>query len=160
MRLTGDISRIELFARQTVPGWDVWGNDVGGAEPPPRGDGPGGEAPRSQPATRASHGTANSGAVAAGRPRRRSPESQALCERILAHIRAHGPASRRDMVDGLGLSVAVVKTLLASLIREGVVAKRGRTRATRYELAGAREPRGEAGAEEVRGQLPLRPRGS
>jgi N6-adenosine-specific RNA methylase IME4 len=26
--LMGDIPRIELFARQTTPGWDVWGNEV------------------------------------------------------------------------------------------------------------------------------------
>lgn len=27
--LAGDLPRIELFARQTTPGWDVWGNEVG-----------------------------------------------------------------------------------------------------------------------------------
>jgi N6-adenosine-specific RNA methylase IME4 len=26
--LMGDLPRIELFARQTVPGWDCWGNDA------------------------------------------------------------------------------------------------------------------------------------
>ena len=26
--LCGDIPRIELFARQKVDGWDVWGNEV------------------------------------------------------------------------------------------------------------------------------------
>ena len=26
--LFGDIPRIELFARQTVNGWDCWGNEV------------------------------------------------------------------------------------------------------------------------------------
>lgn len=26
--LAGDVPRIELFARQTTPGWDVWGNEV------------------------------------------------------------------------------------------------------------------------------------
>lgn len=26
--LMGDVPRIELFARQTTPGWDVWGNEV------------------------------------------------------------------------------------------------------------------------------------
>ena len=26
-RVHGDVSRIELFARQNTPGWDVWGND-------------------------------------------------------------------------------------------------------------------------------------
>lgn len=26
--LAGDIPRVELFARQTAPGWDVWGNEV------------------------------------------------------------------------------------------------------------------------------------
>ena len=26
--LMGDISRIELFARQRTDGWDVWGNEV------------------------------------------------------------------------------------------------------------------------------------
>ena len=26
--LAGDIPRIELFARQVTPGWDVWGNEV------------------------------------------------------------------------------------------------------------------------------------
>lgn len=26
--LMGDVPRIELFARQAVPGWDVWGNEV------------------------------------------------------------------------------------------------------------------------------------
>lgn len=26
--LYGDIPRIELFARETTPGWDVWGNEV------------------------------------------------------------------------------------------------------------------------------------
>ena len=24
----GDVPRIELFARQATPGWDVWGNEV------------------------------------------------------------------------------------------------------------------------------------
>jgi len=28
VRLIGDVSRIELFARQQTPGWDVWGNEV------------------------------------------------------------------------------------------------------------------------------------
>ena len=26
--LLGDVPRVELFARQTTPGWDVWGNEV------------------------------------------------------------------------------------------------------------------------------------
>lgn len=26
--LLGDLPRVELFARQTTPGWDVWGNEV------------------------------------------------------------------------------------------------------------------------------------
>ena len=26
--LMGDRPRVELFARQTPPGWDVWGNEV------------------------------------------------------------------------------------------------------------------------------------
>lgn len=28
VELFGDISRIELFARQQTPGWDVWGNQI------------------------------------------------------------------------------------------------------------------------------------
>lgn len=32
VKICGDISRIELFARQTVEGWDYWGNKVGGEE--------------------------------------------------------------------------------------------------------------------------------
>lgn len=28
LRLVGDLPRVELFARQTAPGWDVWGNEV------------------------------------------------------------------------------------------------------------------------------------
>ena len=28
MELMGDLPRIELFARQQSPGWDVWGNEV------------------------------------------------------------------------------------------------------------------------------------
>ena len=28
VQLCGDVSRIELFARQTAPGWDSWGNEV------------------------------------------------------------------------------------------------------------------------------------
>lgn len=28
VKLFGDISRIELFARETAPGWDCWGNEV------------------------------------------------------------------------------------------------------------------------------------
>lgn len=28
VKLMGDIPRIELFARQITPGWDVWGNEV------------------------------------------------------------------------------------------------------------------------------------
>ena len=27
-QLMGDVPRIELFARRTSPGWDVWGNEV------------------------------------------------------------------------------------------------------------------------------------
>lgn len=29
VELMGDVPRVELFARQTPPGWDVWGNEVG-----------------------------------------------------------------------------------------------------------------------------------
>lgn len=32
VRLCGDISRIELFARQNIYGWDCWGNEVGNKE--------------------------------------------------------------------------------------------------------------------------------
>ena len=28
IELCGDLPRIELFARQKTPGWDVWGNEV------------------------------------------------------------------------------------------------------------------------------------
>ena len=28
VELVGDLSRVELFARQKTPGWDVWGNEV------------------------------------------------------------------------------------------------------------------------------------
>jgi len=28
VELLGDVPRVELFARQTPPGWDVWGNEV------------------------------------------------------------------------------------------------------------------------------------
>ena len=28
VELCGDVPRIELFARQKVDGWDVWGNEV------------------------------------------------------------------------------------------------------------------------------------
>ncbi len=31
--LMGDLPRVELFARQTPPGWDVWGNEVAGTLP-------------------------------------------------------------------------------------------------------------------------------
>lgn len=30
--MMGDLPRVELFARQRVPGWDAWGNEV---EPSP-----------------------------------------------------------------------------------------------------------------------------
>ena len=28
MELMGDLPRVELFARQRVPGWEAWGNEV------------------------------------------------------------------------------------------------------------------------------------
>ena len=28
VKLMGDLPRVELFARQQAPGWDVWGNEV------------------------------------------------------------------------------------------------------------------------------------
>lgn len=28
VKLMGDVPRVELFARERVPGWDVWGNEV------------------------------------------------------------------------------------------------------------------------------------
>lgn len=31
--LMGDLPRVELFARQTTPGWDVWGNEVASTLP-------------------------------------------------------------------------------------------------------------------------------
>lgn len=31
--LMGDLPRVELFARQTSPGWDVWGNEVASTLP-------------------------------------------------------------------------------------------------------------------------------
>ena len=36
----GDVPRVELFARQSPPGWDVWGNEVESTvelAPPPTG---------------------------------------------------------------------------------------------------------------------------
>lgn len=30
INLVGDLPRVELFARQQTPGWDVWGNEVNG----------------------------------------------------------------------------------------------------------------------------------
>lgn len=30
VELMGDVSRIELFSREVVPGWDVWGNEIPG----------------------------------------------------------------------------------------------------------------------------------
>ena len=30
VELVGDLPRIELFARQSTPGWDVWGNEAPG----------------------------------------------------------------------------------------------------------------------------------
>lgn len=32
VQLMGDVPRIELFARQASPGWDVWGNEAPGSE--------------------------------------------------------------------------------------------------------------------------------
>jgi N6-adenosine-specific RNA methylase IME4 len=29
VRVAGDLPRIELFARQKTPGWDIWGNELG-----------------------------------------------------------------------------------------------------------------------------------
>jgi N6-adenosine-specific RNA methylase IME4 len=31
VQLLGDVPRLELFARQQTPGWDVWGNEVEGS---------------------------------------------------------------------------------------------------------------------------------
>ena len=31
VELMGDVPRIELFARQKTPGWDVWGNEAPGS---------------------------------------------------------------------------------------------------------------------------------
>ena len=28
VQLTGDVPRVELFARQKTPGWDTWGNEL------------------------------------------------------------------------------------------------------------------------------------
>jgi N6-adenosine-specific RNA methylase IME4 len=28
LALAGDVPRVELFARRTAPGWDLWGNEV------------------------------------------------------------------------------------------------------------------------------------
>jgi len=31
--LMGDLPRVELFARQSPPGWEVWGNEVASTVP-------------------------------------------------------------------------------------------------------------------------------
>ena len=36
-RLFGDVPRIEMFARNTAPGWDAWGNEVGKFDAAPKG---------------------------------------------------------------------------------------------------------------------------
>ena len=33
IQLMGDLPRVELFARQTCSGWDVWGNEVESTDP-------------------------------------------------------------------------------------------------------------------------------
>jgi N6-adenosine-specific RNA methylase IME4 len=137
VQLAGDVSRIELFARQLVPGWDAWGNDL-----------------QTLPI-----GVSNDSATA-GLPPRGSREWCTLREQILEHVRANGPASRRELSAALGVSPDVAKALLASLVREAVLVKRGRTRGTRYELVDTGEHRRDGAAEASPAQLPLRPRDS
>jgi len=111
LQLAGDVPRIELFAREVTPGWDAWGNDIGADAQPPQDS------------------------VAAGDlPARGSREWHALGERILRYIRANGPTTRHQLASGTGLSPDITKVVLRVLVREGVLAQRGRTRATRYEL--------------------------
>lgn len=40
VELMGDLPRIELFAREAAPGWDVWGNDASLTRIPPHVDRP------------------------------------------------------------------------------------------------------------------------
>ena len=130
VRLAGDVSRIELFARTAPPGWDVWGNDVrldaepDGARPALRPDSSVQRASRGSPAER---------------------------ERVLRHLERHGPTGRVEIDASLGLEPGAVRALLARLLRDGILVRQGRTRATRYSLAAepAARPR------DVPGQLPL-----
>lgn len=111
VKLAGDVPRIELFARQVVPGWDAWGNDVGSAERRPQ-----------------------AGAPARGVPTTGADEGQSPRQRILGYIRGNGPATRQELVAETGLGPNVIKSILTNLVRNGVLAQRGRTRGTRYEL--------------------------
>lgn len=137
VQLAGDVPRIELFARQGTPGWDAWGNDIG--------------AEARQPQVRV---------VAGDLPKRGSGEWHALRERILGHIRTNGPTTRRELASDIGLSPDAVKVILTGLVGEGVLAQRGRTRGTRYELGNMDDSRRDTETGQMAGQLPLRPRDS
>ncbi len=137
VQLAGDVPRIELFARKVPPGWDAWGYDVGAEARPPQAE------------------------VAAGDlPRRKSSERRALRKRILGHIRTSGPATRRELASETGLSPDDTKVILTSLVREGVLVQRGRTRGTRYELGNREDTKRDTETVHNPGKLPLRSRDS
>lgn len=122
VQLAGDLSRIELFARQDVPGWDVWGNDVGAAACAPS------PVPRYPAASPAAAGRANGKDA-----QRAAQEWRIVRERAVRHLLAHGPATRIELADALDWSGDFAAATLSRLLREGAVSKQGRTRATRYK---------------------------
>lgn len=133
VRLAGEVSRIELFARQVAPGWDAWGNDL---HPTPDED---------------------AGAISTHElPVQGSQEWWTLSERVREHIGANGPALRTELSAALGLSADATRALVTRLVRERVLGKRGRTRATRYELIDPQESRDGEMEFPVQAQVPPR----
>ena len=109
VKLTGDVSRIELFAREAAPGWDAWGNEA----------------------------TAGPGAALAARPvvvpiQGEVFDESTLIPRVLHHVREHGRITRGQAADLLGVAVEDAKVLLHRLVRDGKLRQHGRTSGTWY----------------------------
>ena len=114
VKLTGDVSRIELFAREAAPGWDAWGNEA----------------------------TTGPGAALATRRAARPvvvpiqgevfDGNSAGPTWLIEHVRQHGRITRAQAAKVLGVPVEDAKAMLYRLVRDGKLLQHGRTSGTWY----------------------------
>jgi hypothetical protein len=146
VKLMGDVPRIELFARETAPGWDAWGNDLRvvnmDGEPVTAGSrialetsdapSPGTQAPNREPGYDLFAAELERNDTVPG-PGRYTPGDSHRRGQALDYVQAHGRVTRGELAKFCGITPEEASVVLRMLVDEKCLRMHGQKRWSWYE---------------------------